>query len=185
MVRVSALDRVFWLQIWRSQSPVRLSGSFLPIGHRRRFLYWTGGGERKGKWYSQTSCVHFCPQLSPSSANIYSHVLEYFLSLWEGSVNSWPGALTDHRWLRTADYISSLKRTGLRRWSAYCLLTVCKILNFVFSRDLFSASLTLCLALANRLPCIGQSSLAVTSLVSLQVNLMPGPLILPGCRQLR
>lgn len=74
--------------------------------------------------------------------------------------------------VETADpkYKSFLGRTDLGRWSAYCLLTACEILNSVFSRGLLSASLTWYLAFANRLPHIGQSCLALTSLLSLQVD---------------
>ena len=68
-----------------------------------------GGGDKKGKWHSPTSCGHF--------------------------------------------------------WT-------CAILNSIFSGGLLSARLTCCLALANRLPCISQSSLALTSVVNLKVNLM-------------
>ena len=106
-LRVNILGQVFWLQLWLE--PVRLIGSFLPVGHYGSFLYWAGGGDKKGKWHSPTYCGHF--------------------------------------------------------WA-------CEILNSIFSGGFLSTCLTCCLALANRLPCIGQSSLALTSVVSLKVNLM-------------
>lgn len=81
-------------------SGVRPLWGFLQATHHGSFLYWAEGGERKGKWHSQTSCGHFCPQLSPWSVDIYGQVLKRFFSIWEGSVNSWWAALTDHMWLR-------------------------------------------------------------------------------------
>lgn len=109
----------------------------------------------------------------------HDHVLECFPSNWERSVNSQPGDLADHTWLRTTDpeCISFSDRMGLGRWLTHHVLTACEILNSVFSRGLLSASLTWCLAFAARLPCVGQSSLALTLLMSLQGDLMPTPLV--------
>lgn len=165
---------------WTQSSDSTVSGvrplwGFLPAAHHGCFLHWAEGGERKGKWHSQTSCGDFRPQLSPQSTGIYSHVLEHFLSIWEGSMNSWWGTLTDHTWLRTAglEYLFLFGKD--RSLEMVSLLPANSIWNFesCLLQSLLSASLSWCLAFANRLSCVGQSFLTRTSLLNLTVDLMP------------